>query len=132
MRQIRYSQKLQGQLTTVGPGLADVELVGAGQTPLGTVIRLASQLSFADQRTFREEGRIELGDGGSLRITTLGSGDLADSPASGVRHGTAVLEAEGLGALEGAHGRITSNFVVSSDGEVVDDQVVVLFIEGEE
>ncbi len=29
-------------------------------------------------------------------------------------------------------GRITSNFVVSSDGEVTDDQVVVLFIEGEE
>ncbi len=29
-------------------------------------------------------------------------------------------------------GRITSNFVVSSDGEVTDEQVVVLFIEGEE
>jgi hypothetical protein len=27
---------------------------------------------------------------------------------------------------------ITPNFVVSSDGEVTDDQVVVLFIEGEE
>jgi hypothetical protein len=43
-----------------------------------------------------------------------------------------VLEAEGLGTLEGAHGRITSNFVVSSDGEVTDDRVVVLFIEREE
>lgn len=132
MRQISYSQTLNGRLTAVGPGLADVELVGGDPTPLGADVRLASQLSFADRRAFREEGRIDLGEAGALRITSLGRGDLADSPADGVRHGTAVLEAEGLGALEGAHGRITSNFVVSGDGEVTDEQVVVLFIEGEE
>jgi hypothetical protein len=132
MRQISYSQTLRGHLTAVGPGLLDVELVGVGSTPLGPDTRLASQLSFASRRGFREEGRIDLGDAGALRITSLGQGDLTDSPAAGIRHGTAVLEAEGLGSLEGAHGRITSNFVVSNDGDVTDAQVVVLFIEGEE
>ncbi len=131
MKQVTYAQRLRGRLTAIGPGLLDVQLVADGATPLGPDVRLGSQLSFADERTFREDGTLELGVGGVLRIRTLGPGILTPGPAPGIRHGTAVLEAEGSGRLEGARGRITSNFVVADDGEVTDEQVVVLFIDEE-
>jgi len=50
-----------------------------------------------------------------------------------LRHGTSVLGVMGgAGRYAGASGRITSNFVLSPDGEVTDEQVVVLFIDREE
>jgi hypothetical protein len=131
MRQLTYNQRLSGHLTTVGPGLVDVELVAVGETPLGRAVRLASQLTFADERTFSEDGTLELGADGALHVRTVGHGSLTVGPAPGMRHGTAVLEAEGSGRLAGARGRITSNFVVTDDGEVTDEQVVVVFIEEE-
>jgi hypothetical protein len=127
---ITYRQRLRGRLTAVGPGLADVELAAAGATPLGSCPTLESQLVFRTERSFRQEGTIAFQDGEpALRLTTLGRGDLAEPADGGVRHGTAVLEVCGVGPLRGAHGRITSNFVVGADGEVTDEQVVVLFID---
>ncbi len=131
MKQVTYTQRLEGRVTAVGPGLLDVELAAVGETPLGPAVRLASQLAFSDERTFRGDGTLELGAGGIVRIRTLGLGILTPGPAPGIRHGTAVLEAEGSGRLEGARGRITSNFLVADDGEVTDEQVVVLFIDEE-
>jgi hypothetical protein len=44
-----------------------------------------------------------------------------------------VLEIDGgAGRYARATGRITSNFVLSPDGEITDEQVVVLFIDREE
>ena len=131
MRRIAYAQQMQGRLTAVGPGLMDVELVAEQLTPLGTGATLASQLAFASRRAFRAVGTIAVGGEPALRFRTVGDGVLAPSPEAGVRHGTAMLEAWGIGALRGAHGRITSNFVVAGDGTLTDDQVVVLFIDGQ-
>lgn len=128
---ITYRQRLRGRLTAVGPGLAAVELAAADDTPLGYPT-FESQLVFRTERSFREEGTIAFQDGEpALRLTTLGRGDLAEAGDGGVRHGTAVLEVSGVGRLSGARGRITSNFVVGADGEVTDEQVVVLFIDRE-
>jgi len=119
-------------MTPVGPGLVDVELVVTGASPFGSNARLSSTVEFADERRFSETGTISGGDVELLRVSTLGTGVLTDAPAPGLRHGTAVLEVEGVGRFAGARGRITSNFVVSDDGEVTDEQVVVLFMTGEE
>jgi hypothetical protein len=129
MRRIAYSQRLEGRLTPVGPGLAAVELAADGETPLGRDPVLTSRLSFASERSFREEGTLTFSGGVVLRFTTLGRGDLAPAPGTGVQHGTAVLAVAGEGVLGGARGRITSNFVVGEDGALTDDQVVVLFID---
>jgi hypothetical protein len=58
---------------------------------------------------------------------------LAPSADGRTRHGTSVLAVTGgAGRYAGASGRITSNFVLSPDGEVTDEQVVVVFIDREE
>jgi hypothetical protein len=129
MHQITYAQRLEGRLTTIGPGLADVVLAATGETPMGRGAVLASQLAFATEQSFREEGTISFEDGTALRLRTLGRGELTRSPADGLRHGTAVLAVEGVGRLSGTCGRITSNFLVGDDGAVTDEQVVVLFID---
>lgn len=128
MRRIAYSQQMQGRLIPVGPGLADVELSGVCDTPLGAGATLASQLAFATRRYFSAEGTITVDGEPALRFNTLGRGVLAPSPDADLRHGTAVLEAWGIGPLCGARGRITSNFVVAGDGALTDELVVVLFI----
>ena len=128
MKRIAYAQRMQGRLTDVGPGLADVELTGACETPLGAGTALASQLAFATRRSFSAEGTLTLDGEPVLRFSTLGRGVLTPSPDDGLRHGTAMFDAWGIGRLWGARGRITSNFVVAGDGALTDEQVVVLFI----
>jgi hypothetical protein len=129
---MEFTQSLNGRFTAVGPGLADVQLVGPDTSPLGGAIRLASQLSFANERAFRQEGTIEVGDDRAPVIATRGRGELGEAEGDGARHGRSELEARGVGRLAHARGRITSSFVVSPDGRVRDEQVVVLFIDREE
>jgi hypothetical protein len=129
VKRIAYTQQMRGRLTAVGPGLVDVELAAEGATPIGAGATFASQLAFASVHAFRAEGAIAFGGEPALRFRTLGDGVLAPSPDVALRHGTAVLEAWGVGPLSGVRGRITSNFVVAGDGALTDDQVVVLFID---
>lgn len=130
---ITFTQCLHGRFTAIGPGLADIELTGEHPTPLGTGQALAFELVFASERSFQESGTVTFADlGPALRVATIGEGDLVRSPDRSVLHGTAVLDAWGLGPLSGARGRITSNFVVADDGSVRDEQVVVLFIQQQE
>jgi hypothetical protein len=124
---ITFPQRLSGRLTTVGPGLADVVLAGDGPTPLGAGTRLAGQLSFVTERSFRARGTIAVAGRDALEFTTIAEGSLCAATDEGVRHGTAVLHVIGLGPLAGVHGHVTSNFVVSDDGRVSDRQVLVLF-----
>lgn len=125
MRTIVLTQRFQGRLTDVGPGLLDAAL-------RMDRARLCSQLVFLDEHRFREEGTIDFGDGQQLRFRTMGEGHLAASPDPGFRHGTAVREISGgAGRLAGARGRVTSNFLVSVDGDVTDDEVAVIFVNEE-
>ncbi|MGH2714662.1 MAG: hypothetical protein ACRDM7_12400 [Thermoleophilaceae bacterium] len=124
MRQIVYSQRLGGRLTPVAPGVLDASLAGIAEAAT-----VDAQLSFADERSFQLTGEIRLEGEGTLRFRSLGSGRLDPSPEPGLRHGTAVLEVcSGTGRFDGAHGRITSNFVVSDDGEITDHQLGVVFV----
>jgi len=124
MMQIVYSQRLGGRLTAVAPGVVDAAL-----TSIGEPATVEAQLSFADERSFRLTGEIRFEGADSLRFRTLGSGRLDPSPEPGLRHGTTVLEVcGGSGRFDGARGRITSNFVVSDDGEITDHQLGVVFV----
>jgi hypothetical protein len=124
MRRIVYLQRLGGRLTAVAPGVLDASLAG-----LAEPATVEAQLSFADERSFRLTGEIRLEGQGTLRFRTLERGRLDPSPEPGLRHGTAVLEVcGGSGRFDGAHGRITSNFVVSEDGEITDHQLGVVFV----
>lgn len=124
MRQIVYSQRLGGRLTAVGPGVLDASLAGVVEPAT-----VDAQLEFTDEHTFWLTGEIRFEDDDRLRFRALGSGRLDPSPEPGLRHGTAVLEiCGGTGRLDGAHGRITSNFVVTDDGEITDHQIGVVFV----
>lgn len=126
MDQLTFSRRLRGRMTVVGPGILDAEL-RARRT------RVTTRLVFTDEVTFHEEGSIELGAGNILRFRSLERGTLERAGTGGARHGTSVLRVEsGEGRYEGAKGRITSNFVLSPDGAVDDEQVAVIFIDREE
>ena len=110
-------------MTGVGPGVLEAELTARR-------MRVETRLEFTDETTFRESGTIDLGNGNALHVRSLEGGRLEQSADGRTRHGTSVLGVVGgTGRYAGASGRITSNFVLSSSGEVTDEQVVVLFIE---
>ena len=112
-------------MTLVGPGLADVELAEDAAT-------VTSTLEFLDESTFREEGTIDFGDGDRVHFRSHANGVLTLERA-GERHGEATLEiCGGAGRFAGARGRITSSFVVSGGGEVVDERIVDVVIDRKE
>ena len=126
MDHVTFTKRLRGHTTVVGPGVVDAQLSTRGT-------RVATRLVFSDEATFREEGTIDFGSGNALRFRSLENGRLEPAPDGSVRHGTSVLEVDGGdGRYAGARGRITSNFVLSPNGEITDEQVAVLFIGGEE
>lgn len=126
MHQVTFSRRLRGRTTLVAPGVLDAEL-RARRT------RVTSRLVFVDEVTFSEEGSIELGAGNLLRFRSLEPGRLEQAEPGGVRLGAAILDVHGgLGRYAGAKGRITSNFVLSPDGGLEDEQVAVIFIDRRE
>src|SRR4051794_18448109 len=88
---IVLTQQLSGRLTTVGPGLADLELTGTEPTPLGPSMHLAARLAFSSERSFRERGTLAVADRDALAFTTVEDGDFAEAGGD-ARHGTAVLD----------------------------------------
>jgi hypothetical protein len=126
MEQVRFARRLRGHMTVVGPGVLDAELFARGA-------RVDTRLVFTDETTFRDEGTIDLGGGGCPPLPLTRERHLAESPDGSVRQGASVLEIDGGdGRYAGASGRITSNVVLLSNGEITDDQVAVLFIDREE
>jgi hypothetical protein len=117
--------RFRGRMTLVGPGLADVELTEEA----GTV---TSTLAFLDESTFREEGTIDFGGGDRVHFRSSAAGELVPG-GSGERHGEATLEIYGgAGRFAGARGSITSSFVVSDGGAVVDERVFHVVIDRKE
>jgi hypothetical protein len=63
-------------------------------------------------------------------ITFRARGALGVGPYPGLRHGTAVLEVTGgRGRLAGARGFVTSNFLLSDTGELIDHHLGLLFVD---
>jgi hypothetical protein len=124
MERVTYSKQFVGSTRELGRGA-----LRRSEAELPDGARLESEMVFADATTFREQGTIVLGPESELRFRTLGTGHLAPSASPGVRHGTVTWELDGgSGRLAGATGRITSNFTVTNEGEVADEQLGLIFL----
>ena len=76
-------------------------------------------------------GTIVFGPGSELRFRTLGTGRLTPTPDPTLRHGTVTWELDGgSGPFERSTGRITSNFTITADGKITDDQHGLIFLGG--
>ena len=83
---------------------------------------------FADG-SFVEAGVITYGGLGRVSFTTAGKGTVGPSPAEGWVHGAVMwVVTGGDGWFAGARGLITSNFVASVEGEVIDNQFARLYL----
>jgi hypothetical protein len=124
MQRLTLIHELRGSFTEVGPGLFDVSLKSCD----GGDATLVTQLSFAADERFSEDGRIELGDG-QLCFRTLVDGHMSPTADPALWIGTAVREiSSGSGALAGASGRITSMFVADGEGQVRDRELALVFL----
>jgi hypothetical protein len=90
-----------------------------------------SEVTTAGEAGFKEAGVITFGEGGHrLRFTTIGQGYIGPSSDADLKHGCVIWQVEGgEGQFEGARGLITSNFTVSTEGEVTDYHMGVIFVE---
>jgi hypothetical protein len=121
-----YSKRLVGSTTELAAGALRRE-----EDELPDGVRLESEMLFADDTIFRESGTIVFGPGSELRFRTLGTGRLTPSPDPTLRHGTVTWELDGgTGPFVRSTGRITSNFTITADGEITDDQHGLIFLGG--
>ena len=124
MHPIPYAMRLTGRIRPVSDGV-----LRRVETELPDGARLESELLFADDVTFREQGTLSFGAGNDIRFRTLGTGQLTRSPDPEIRHGTVTWELDGgSGRFDQAAGRITSDFTVAADGAVEDAHVGLVFL----
>jgi hypothetical protein len=110
--------------TTVGPdGVAgDFQAAEGGRASFESEVRITGDTSF------QEKGTISMGKS-RLHFSTVGQGYLGESPDPKVRHGAVIWRIDrGEGRFLGATGLITSNFIVTDEGEVTDNHFGVLFL----
>ena len=107
------ADSLQATLTSPGGGQAACE----------------SRVVLNEDGSFDETGTITYGDLGTVEFHTLGKGYMFPSGMAGLQRGGVLWEVtRGTGQFVGATGIITSNFAVSSDGQVVDNHCAVLYL----
>ena len=96
----------------------------------GGLAYFESEVRISAPDTFTESGTISFGDGDhSLRFTTIGQGHMGPSADPKHMHGAVIWKVEGgEGQFEGATGLITSNFILSDTGDVVDHQFGLIFV----
>jgi hypothetical protein len=83
---------------------------------------------FADG-SFVEDGTIAFGRAGTVTFETVGRGTVGASPVDGWVHGAVMWKITGGdGLFSCAQGLITSNFVASANGEVVDNQFLRIYL----
>ena len=90
---------------------------------------LESRVERFGDGTFVEDGTITYGSAGRIRFETIGRGWVGPAPAAGwVVGGVVWTVTGGDGRFAGARGLITSNFTVSTEGEVIDHHVAHLYL----
>jgi hypothetical protein len=95
----------------------------------GEAAVLESRVERFGDGTFVEDGTITYGAAGSVSFETIGHGWVSPAPIAGwVVGGVVWTITAGEGAFRGARGLITSNFTVSTDGQVIDNHVARLYL----
>ena len=116
------SQALRAVMTADGMD-TDVEPLSGDTAVLDSTVE-----RFADG-SFVEAGTITYGSLGRVSFTTDGKGTVGPSPVDGWVHGAVMwVVTGGDGWFAGARGLITSNFVASAGGEVIDNQFARLYL----
>ena len=94
-----------------------------------TIATFESEVDITGAGTFVESGSISYGEAGKITFTTVGHGIIGPGPHPGLQRGAVIWEVTGgEGTLAGASGLITSNFTLGEKGDVVDNQVAMLFV----
>jgi hypothetical protein len=123
MECITYTLDFHGRLSSVRPGVFELDAIGEQ----GAV--LLTELSMTSGEQFDEAGTISLGQDAALHFRSIAPGHVCASPEAGVQQGSAQCGVDaGEGALAGARGVLTSNFLIGATGEVTDRRIVVLFV----
>ena len=125
--------KLRAKTSATGQTLRSVlkpDGVQAAIEPAGgDSATFESEVEMVGEGAFLESGTIKYGSAGKVTFKTVGRGVLGPSPLTGAQRGAVIWEITGGdGRFKGAQGIITSNFTVGSQGEVVDDHFVRLFL----
>lgn len=95
----------------------------------GDVAFFESEVRMTGADKFVERGSISFGDDHTIEFSTLAEGHLGPSADPKTMTGAITWKVDsGAGQFEGATGYITSNFLVSSTGEVTDYQFGVIFV----
>lgn len=111
--------------TTLGEG----GLSGVVAPAAGGRATLESTVTMTGEASFTEDGVIVFGAGDRLVFSTIGQGHIAPSAGPRLAAGAVSWRIEsGEGRFAGASGYITSNFTVNDVGELVDNQVGVIFV----
>ena len=111
--------------TVLGPGGVE----SAVETIDGERAVLESRVERFADGSFVEDGTISYGRAGKVSFVTVGRGSVGPSPIPGWVHGAVIWSVTGGdGLFEGAQGLITSNFVASAGGDVVDNHFTRLYV----
>src|SRR5262245_35406142 len=79
--------------------------------------------------TFTVAGTVKYGPAGKVNFHTVGRGFLGPTGVDGLRQGAVIWQITGgEGQFSGATGLVTSNFSVTSEGEMVDNQIAQIFL----
>ena len=124
-RRARSSAPSQSLVTVLGAGGVECRVDElAGERAV-----LQSRVERFPDGTFVEDGTIAYGTAGSVMFVTVGRGVVRPSALPGWQHGAVAWTITGGdGRFAGATGLITSNFVVSASGAVVDHHVARLYL----
>ena len=110
-----------------GPGTV-VLLEGDTEPPLPTEASYHTRVTMLDETMLLEEGTVTV-DGGSLRLSTIGTGIIEPAPIAGHLRGAVIWRIEGTGRYAGAHGILSSVFTTEpATGIAVENQVAQLFL----
>ena len=123
------------QAKTMAPSQTIRTVIGAGgvesavDTIDGERAVLESRVERFPDGSFVEDGTISYGRAGKIWFVTVGRGSVGPSPIPGWVHGAVIWSVTGGdGLFAGAHGLITSNFVVSAAGDVVDNHFTRIYV----
>jgi len=124
-RQARTTAPSQAVRTTLAAsGISAVVEVLPGEVAV-----LESRVERAPDGTFVEDGTITYGSAGSIAFDTVGRGHVGPAADGRGSHGVVMWRVTGGdGRFAGAQGFITSNFTVTADGLVTDDQFARLYL----
>jgi len=145
MQHVAFSMQFRGHSTALSPGVVtaratapssalvteiDQAGVHARHEPRpGQEAHLECRLTFHNDTSFDEVGTISFGNGNTLRFRSTHPGTLGPSADPALQHGTITWEVDnGAGTFAGVSGRITSNFLLSTSGDLTDHHLGLLFL----